>query len=167
MKFLRIALIALLIPVLGSFTDHKFYVSITKIEFAEEEQSLQIITKIFIDDIEDVLQERYDKTLVLGPESETTKEIEFVKKYVLQKFDVEVNKVPMKYEILGHEYENDIIKVYIEVSEISELNSIMVENKMLMELFDEQQNIIHVKKGKKRKSLVLDRDNPKGTLNFG
>ncbi len=167
MKFFRIVVLAVLLPTLASFTAHKFYVSITKIEFAEEEQTLQIISKIFIDDIEDVLQERYDKTLVLGSETETAKEINFLNKYVLQKFDIQVNGVPMKYEILGHEYENDIIKVYIEIQQVSELNSIIVENKMLMEMFEEQQNIIHVKKGKKRKSLVLDKDNPKGTLNFG
>ncbi|MDC8006062.1 hypothetical protein POV27_18565 [Aureisphaera galaxeae] len=167
MKFFRIAIIALCIPVLASFTAHKFYVSITKIEFAEEEQTLQIISKIFIDDIEDVLQERYDKTLVLGAESEQPKDVLLMNKYVLQKFDVQVNGVPMKYEILGHEYENDILKVYIEIQQVSELNSIMIENKILMDKFEEQQNIIHVKKFKKRKSLVLDKDNPKGTLNFG
>ncbi len=152
---------------MASFTAHKFYVSITKIEFAEEEQSLQIITKIFIDDIEDVLQERYDKDLVLGVESETAADILLLEKYVLQKFDVQVNGIPMKYEILGHEYENDIVKVYIEIPQVSELNSIMIENKILMDMFDEQQNIIHVKRYKKRKSMVLDSDNPKGTLNFG
>ncbi|GAB5400657.1 MAG: hypothetical protein Aureis2KO_22420 [Aureisphaera sp.] len=167
MKFLRIALVALLIPVLTSFTAHKFYVSITKVEFAEEEQSLQIISKIFIDDIEDVLQERYDKNLVLGEGYEKDSDVSLMKKYVLQKLDVQVNGVPMKYEILGHEYENDIVKIYIEILQISELESIMIENKILMDMFEEQQNIIHVKRYKKRKSLVLDRDNPKGTLNFG
>jgi hypothetical protein len=37
---------------------------------------------------------------------------------------------------------------------------------MLMDLFDKQQNIIHIKRYKQRKSLVLDIDNPKGLLNF-
>jgi hypothetical protein len=58
------------------------------------------------------------------------------------------------------------VKIYIEIQDVSEVKSISVENKLLMEVFEEQQNIIHFKKNKKRKSMMLDVDNPKGVLNF-
>ena len=166
MKFLRIVFFVALLTVVFSFSAHKFYVSITKIEFSQEEESIQIITKLFIDDIEDVLQQRYSPSISLDIEKETMADANFLKEYVLQKLKVEVNGTEVKLNYLGHEYENDVVKTYIEVENISELNSIEVENKMLIELFEEQQNIIHVKRFKKRKSLVLDRDNPKGLLNF-
>ena len=102
----------------------------------------------------------------MGGEKETEAVAEFLKEYVLQKLAVEVNGKPVTLHYLGHEYDNDLVKTYIEVKGVSELNSISVENKMLMELFEEQQNIIHVKRFKKRKSLVLEADNPKGLLNF-
>lgn len=166
MNYLRLGMLTLLIPVVLSFTAHKFYVSITKIEYSVEEESLQIINKLFIDDIEDVLQARYSKSVSLDPEKETPTDAEFLREYVLQKLVIEVNGEPVELSYLGHEYENDVVKSYIEVEGVSELKSISVENKMLMELFEEQQNIIHVKRGKKRKSLVLDVDNPNGVLNF-
>jgi len=166
MKLLRTLLLVTLLPLILSFTAHKFYVSITKIEFSVEEQSLQIITKLFIDDIEDVLQVRYSPSISLDPEKETPQDADFLKEYVLQKLKINVNGAPVKLNYIGHEYDNDVVKSYIEVVNISELKTIEVENKMLMELFEKQQNIIHIKRYKKRKSLVLDIDNPKGLLNF-
>jgi len=166
MKFLRITFLLAILTTTLSFTAHKFYVSITKVEFSPEESSLQIISKLFIDDIEDVLQARYNPSIVMGGEKETEAVSKFLEQYVLQKLTVEVNGEPVALNYLGHEYDNDVVKTYIEVKGVSELNSISVENKMLMELFEEQQNIIHVKRFKKRKSLVLEADNPKGLLNF-
>lgn len=166
MKFLRIIILLVVLSTTLSFTAHKFYVSITKVEFSEEESSLQIISKMFIDDIEDVLQARYNPSIIMAGENESEAVGEFLKEYVLLKLDVEVNGKRVTLNYLGHEYDNDVVKTYIEVKGVSELNSITVENKMLMELFEEQQNIIHVKRFKKRKSMVLEADNPKGLLNF-
>ena len=45
-------------------------------------------------------------------------------------------------------------------------NSIEVENKVLLEMFSEQKNIIHVKKNDTRSSLILENGNPKGLLKF-
>ncbi len=166
MKYLRLSLFLLIVPIVMSFTAHKFYVSITKIEYVAEEESLQIINKLFIDDIEDVLQARYSESVSLDPEKETPADARYLEEYVLQKLKIEVNGKPVFPKFLGHEYENDMVKSYIEVEGISEFKNILVENKMLMELFDEQQNIIHVKRGKQRKSMLLDVDNPNGVLNF-
>jgi len=166
MKSIRILFLVISLPLILSFTAHKFYVSITKIEYSQEEKSLQIITKLFIDDIEDVLQERYSPSISLDPEKETSEDANFLKEYILQKLKIKVNGTPVKLIYLGHEYENDVVKSYIEVENISELKTIEVENKMLIDLFEEQQNIIHIKRFKKRKSLILDIDNPKGLLKF-
>ncbi len=166
MRYLRLSLFLVLLPLVMSFTAHKFYVSITKIEYVAEKESLQIINKLFIDDIEDVLQARYSESVSLDPEKETATDAQYLEEYVLQKLKIEVNGEPVFPKYLGHEYENDVVKSYIEVEGISEFKNISVENKMLMELFEEQQNIIHVKRGKKRKSMLLDVDNPNGVLNF-
>ena len=45
---------------------HEFYLSVTEIEYNNEEQSLQIITRVFIDDFQNVLNERYDADIQLS-----------------------------------------------------------------------------------------------------
>lgn len=166
MKFLKMGLVILLFPLITASTDHKFYVSITKVEFSQEDQAVQIISKIFIDDLEDVLQERYNPNLNLGEPKETEADAKVLKNYILEKFHVWVNDKDVTLNYLGKEYDIDVVKIYIEIENISEVKSLEVESKILYDKFEEQQNIIHAKVGKTRKSLILEKENPKGVLNF-
>lgn len=153
-------------PLLSGTPVHKFYVSITKIEYVQEKESLQIITKIFIDDIEDALQKRYDPSISLDSKKQTPADVAFLKEYILQKLQIKVNGKSVKLDYIGQEYDTDMVVAYMEVKGISDLETIEIENKVLMDMFSEQQNIIHLKTPKSRRSLILDRDEPKGILNF-
>lgn len=166
MKFLQILFLSVLFTLLTGATSHKYYVSITKIEHVADSQSLQIITQIFIDDIEDVLQERYSDNISLGTKKETKADAAFLKEYILQKLKIKVNGKPLELNYLGKEYDVDMVKSYIEVTGIEEIESLEIENKLLMDLFTDQQNIIHFKSKQSRRSLILDKENPKGVLNF-
>jgi len=166
MKKLVFILTVLLIP-LSSFTVlHKFYVSVTQIEYSEEQQSLQIISRIFIDDIEEVLRKRYDDAIVLVSEKDEIKINEYLDRYLRQKLKIVVNGREVAFSFIGKEYDNDLVLCYLEVTGISSLETITVSNLALMDFFDEQQNIIHVKKGDKRKSLILQKERDKGMLKF-
>lgn len=166
MKLLKIACFLILFPLLTSSSPHKFYVSITKIEYVAESESLQIISQIFIDDIEETLRKRYNTSVSLGTPKETAADKALLKEYILQNLKIEVNGESVTLNYLGREYDTDMVKAYIEITGINEINTIEIENKILMDQYDEQQNIIHFKTQKRRKSLILDRDNPKGVLNF-
>lgn len=166
MKYFRISLLLLIFPLISASSAHKFYVSITKIEYVKEKKSLQIITKIFTDDIEDALQQRYDSSLYLDSQKETEAVDEAVENYLLQKIKIKVNGQPVQLNYIGKEYDVDMLVAYIEVTEVPELKTIDIENKVLMEIFPEQQNIIHLKTSKSRKSLILDKDEPSGRLKF-
>lgn len=145
---------------------HKFYVSITKVDYNTEEASLQIITKLFIDDVEKVLNTRYQTNTHLNTKNETPKDRELLKKYILDKLAITVNGKPVTLDYLGIEYDIDVVKSYIEVRGVTNLKSIEVENTLLFDEFEEQQNIIHINVKDAKRSLVLDTDNPKGLLKF-
>jgi uncharacterized protein YuzE len=166
MKYLKIACFLFILPLFAGSVNHKFYVSITKIEYVSESGSLQIITQIFIDDIEKTLENRYNTTVSLGTPKETTTDTALLKEYILQKLKIQINGKPVKLQYIGREYDTDMVKAYIEVEGIARLNTLEIENKILMDEYDEQQNIIHFKTKKTRRSLILDTDNPKGMLNF-
>lgn len=167
MRSLSLALLVLTLPVvLAASSAHKFYVSITKIEYVQQEESLQIITKIFIDDLEDVLQERYDPELVLDSTNDDPNIDKYVQKYLLKKLKLKVNGVPVATVFLGKTYEIETLNCYLEVTGIKTLETFEVANSVLFEMFPEQQNIIHVKKDDKRRSLVLVKDKSKDMLKF-
>ena len=164
MKFLKLFLVAIILPMLVSATDHKFYVSTTNIEYSKQNESLQIISKIFIDDIEDVLQKRYKPTLSLDSKKETKEDTELLKEYILQKLKVWIDGKEVSFNYIGREYDVDIVNAYIEIPNVKNPKTITVEYKILFELFSDQQNIIHIKSNNYRRSLLLDRDNPKEML---
>lgn len=166
MKYFKTVFVLLLFPLLISSTSHKFYVSTTNIEFVKEKESLQIITKIFTEDIEQALQARYNPSITLDSKKETETDESYLKKYLLQKIKIEVNGVPVIPTYLGKEYDIDIAKIYLEIENVSELQSLEIENKVLIDMFSEQQNIIHLTTPENRRSLILDKSNPKGVLNF-
>ena len=166
MKYFRVLILLLAFPLLLGTSSHKFYVSITKIEYVAEKQSVQIITKIFTDDIEDALQQRYNPSINLGTEKQTETDTDFLKKYILQKLKLKVNGEPVKLNYLGQEYDTDMVVSYIEVTGVKSLNTIEIENTILMDMFSEQQNIIHLKTADSRRSLILEANETKGMLNF-
>ncbi len=166
MKYSKVLLLLLLLPLLSASSTHKFYVSITNIEFVKQKSSLQIITKIFTDDIENALRQEYSNPIFLDSQKETAEADELLKKYILQKIKLNVNGKPVKLNYIGKEYETDMVVVYLEVTGISDLKTVEIENKVLMEMFPEQKNIVHLKTAKSRRSLILEEDTPRGKLDF-
>jgi len=160
-------LFLLLIFSLSSFKkSHKFYVSVTEIEFNEEVQSLQIISRVFTDDLEALLQERYNPSIKLlssGDEGEVEANLN---KYLGQKFEVQVNGKSYEMIYLGKEYEDDMTLLYLEVPNVSSVKSVKIKNSVLTDLFSEQKNLVHVEVGGKTKSLILTGERDEDELIF-
>ena len=61
-KKIKIVFIAIFFIGLCSFTIHKFYVSVTQINFVPEKKVIQITARFFIDDLNNALEKKYKKT---------------------------------------------------------------------------------------------------------
>ena len=159
-------LLVLLLPQLSFTTAHKFYVSVTDVEYNENQKSLQIISHVFIDDLEKLLKERYKEDLFLLKKGEHPEADAFVRKYFQDKMKISVNGKERTLKYLGKEYDNDELLVYIEVENVEPFKNIEVENTVLTDIFPQQKNIVKVENKGEIKSLLLMRSNAKGTLNF-
>ena len=65
MKFKKYFLLLLIIPLL-SFSVHKYYLSLTQINYKEASKSVQIIINVFMDDIETALNKDHSIDLQLS-----------------------------------------------------------------------------------------------------
>ena len=166
-QFFRTLILAVLIvPLFGFNLAHKYYVSVTEIEYVKEQKSLQIVSRIFIDDIENVLRERYDESITLAGEKEKSTVNYYVEKYLKEKIKIRVDDEMKELNFIGKEYEDDIVFCYLEISGIEEINTIEISNEVLFDMFSDQQNIIRAKIKSKNKSFILIKENRKGLLNF-
>lgn len=160
-----LAIFALLI--LSSYSVyHKFYVSVTQVEYVKDKQSLQFISRIFIDDFENMLQQRFDESIVLNNGNESEQTQFYIEKYLKSKIKVEINGEEKTIQYIGKEYENDIMYCYYEIENIPEINAIKVTNEVLFDLFNDQQNIMRLKINDKHKTFVLISEEKTGLLNF-
>ncbi len=145
---------------------HKFYVSVTEIEYNEKAESLQIISRVFIDDMEDLLQTRYDKNIRLGKNNESTSVPKYLNKYLNEKIEVKIDGKLTEIKYLGKEYEDDMLLLYLEVPKVSYFKKIEIKNAILTDMFSEQKNLVHVNYKGSTKSLILNKAKQEDVLNF-
>ena len=166
MKINRLLIFLIAIPLMSFALQHKYYVSVTDVEYVKDQKSVQIVTRIFIDDFEKMLRERYDKSITLDIGKDESQIDVYIKKYLKSKLLITINGVSKEFKFLGKEYEDDIVYYYLEIEEISEINSFQIVNQVLFDIFEEQQNLVKTKINSKKKSFMLISQNDKGVLNF-
>lgn len=168
-KKAKIMLLPLAMLLFLSFTSvHKFYLSVTNIAYAEKDNAFQITSRVFIDDLDRLLEERYGIKAQLDTPDESTMADAYIEKYFRSKFVVELNGEPATYTFVGKRYDTDVVICYMEIPnvDLAEVKTMSVQNEILTDLFDEQQNVVHVKWKENKKSFVLIRENNKGMLNL-
>ena len=147
--------------VFNSFSDHKYYSSITKIEIDENAQLLKIHTQLFVEDFEELMKERYNITTLDFLDSNQKN---VITSYLTKKLQIKVNRAPLDLSYLGFEIEGELLYFYLEAKTQEEVKRLDVENSLLQDLFSEQQNSIDVSYKNKVKSLHLHSEVPRGTI---
>ena len=166
MKIQKILILFLAVPLIAFTSAHKFYVSVTNIEHSESDKALQITTRIFIDDFQKVLAERYDLKEELTAEKATQEVEQMMHKYLKKKLKISVNGELKTFDFIGKKYEEDVTICYLEITDVDSVNTLEVENAILYEMEEDQQNLVHAKINNQRKSLLLVKENDKGLLKF-
>lgn len=166
MKLLKYVLLVVVLPILAFGTVHKYYVSITEIEYVKDKKSVQIISRIFIDDLEKLMRQRFDNELTLAVKNESSQVDFYLKKYLQEKIHIKINGQVAELKVLGKEYDDDIAICFIEIPNITSIKSFEITNQVLMDLYPEQQNMVRTDINGKKKSFNLIYQNDKGVLNF-
>ncbi len=128
-----------------SFLIHPFHVSVSDIKFKEDQKAIQISTRIFLDDLELALREYSgDTKLDIMDQTKWSFIDQSLKKYLLDKISVTDEK-GRAYEInyIGAEMEDDVMWCYLEIEKVRKLQSATVSNKILHEVWADQENLVH------------------------
>lgn len=146
---------------------HPIHISVTEIEYNEKNKSLEIVSRIFIDDLELSIRNRKDNhnlEILSPPKDQSTDQL--VKEYLKDQLDISADNKVLKINYLGHEIEDLSIVCYMEVEQMKKFKSIKVTNRAITETHDDQSNLVHVTLSGKVRSLRLMKDSPTGKLDF-
>lgn len=118
--------------------------AVYQVNYAPEKKMLQITSRIFIDDLNKALENKYNKKLYLGTEKETTTELILVKEYLANHFSIKVNKQSKPMNFLSKEVDGDVLICYWNIKGVSKINSLEIYNTVLTDWFPEQKNVVNV-----------------------
>ncbi len=146
---------------------HPFHMSVCDIEHNAENKSLEIAQRIFIDDLEVGLKKFHNLESVETYKPKDPQKLDsLISAYILSKLSIVVDNKEMILNYLGSEIEGEARWCYIEVEGVEAVKSVEVTNLILLESFDDQENIVHVKANDKLKSYRLNRDEKHTTFNW-
>ncbi len=149
------------------FYAHPIHVSVTEIEFDEKDKALEIMMRVFIDDLELSLRNSLNQPEldILNPKNGVTID-QLVSNYLKNHFKITLDNKPQKTTYLGHERESEAFIFYIEVSNVKKWKTITIQNDIIIATHDDQSNLVHVTVKDKIKSLRLTKNTPADKLTF-
>jgi hypothetical protein len=166
-RFVGILFISLPLTCGLALTRHPIHVSVTEIEYDAAEKELEIMMRVFIDDLENALRLHHKQAGldILNTDEATAKKL--IGAYLLSHFNVTLDNRKTRMEYLGQEVEGQAFICYILVPGVQSWTKCEVTNNVLFELFDDQSNIVHVTSGGVTRSRRLVPDNQAGIFSFG
>ena len=144
-----------LVPVLAAFF-HPMYVSVTEITHNPRERQLEISSKLFAEDVEEVLR-RATPGLDLSVEAQHARNDRLVAAYMQKNLSLSVDGKAQVLHYLGFEKDKEALYCYFEVPSVNAApHKVEVQNTLLYDFSDKQISLVHVIVNGKRQSTKLD-----------
>lgn len=135
---------------------HPYHVGSVEINYNTKTKTFEISAKFFLDDLENSLNAKYNKTLHFGEEKSKAGLDQALENYFAEYFKLKSNNKFMKINYLGFEEDKESVNVYLE-SEATEMpKKVETAVSLLYSFFDDQMNIVHIIVNGERKSSKLN-----------
>ena len=145
---------------------HPIHVSVTEIEMDEKDRRLEIMMRVFTDDLELTLRQATSQPELELLRLSAKARDEVVSAYLTRHFKISLDGKAQKVNYLGHEQEDPALIFYIEVPNVKKWKTIQIQNDIIIETHSDQSNIVHVTVKEKLRSLRLTKSNPVDKLTF-
>jgi hypothetical protein len=145
---------------------HAFHLSKAEVFYNENNRSMEVSLHLFIDDLEAAMQ----NSGYPNPYISTSKEVEnadsLISHYLTQHFGMAVDGSTVHFDFLGREDSDDLLAIwcYLEGKEISTPKEIKMQNKLLIDLFNDQKNIVSFRSARKKEFLLFDLKKQEATI---
>ncbi len=146
---------------------HPFHVSVVEIRHNAEEQVLQMSQRIFLDDLEEAVEgfHALDYVDTASPD-DLVRLDSLIASYLKAKVFFRVNGENRDFTYVGSEKEGDARWCYFMIDAVPSVRTLEVTNVALMDVFDDQENIIHCVVGNQKRSYKLNKQSKYFTFEF-
>ncbi|MDH3652227.1 MAG: hypothetical protein OEQ53_21240 [Saprospiraceae bacterium] len=145
---------------------HDLHLSKTLLHYNAQRHSLEVSVHIFTDDLENAIALTRTSPLHL----ETSQEVEdadlHITQYIKDRFVILVDSQHAELKFVGREPSNDLLAIwcYFETMDITPPDELIIENKLLLDLFDDQKNLMNITGPGLQKYFLFDKKEVKTTI---
>jgi uncharacterized protein DUF6702 len=140
-------------------TPHRVHVSVTNLEFNQPRQRVEIVIRVFTDDLENALSRRANRAVKIDPATagKDRQVVELVMAYLRCSFELK-NKAGRTVALSwnGIEGQPDMFWIFVKGRAPGGLEGAQLRNKIFCELFDDQVNIVNAKHQGKQVGLMFE-----------
>ena len=165
-KLFRFFIPIILLTLLSAFAWHKFYVSVSQIDYVPKKKRIEITNRIFIDDLEKALEKKYKKKVYLTSKRELPEAETLIKNYLKENIKISINKKPQNVEYLAREVEGDVLIFYSKIAISKKINTFEIFNSLLTDVYSEQQNIVHLNINSNKNSLLFTNSDTQQKIDY-
>lgn len=145
---------------------HPFYVSVTEIKHDAATNELQISSRIFADDLENVLKKQSRQAVDIIHPANRTQTDSLIAAYVSKHLVITVDGKAVKLHYVGYKIEEEAAWCFLEAENIKPFKQVHIKDDILYAEHPNQINMIHVILHDERKSTKLDNPNANADIVF-
>src|SRR5215475_3485049 len=138
---------------------HRVHVSVTNLEFNQPRQTVEIVIRVFMDDLENALSLRAKRAVKIDPATagKDRQVVELVMAYLRSSFELK-NKAGRTVTLSwnGIEGQQDMFWIFVKGRTPGGLEGAQLRNKIFCDLVDDQVNIVNAKHQGKQVGLMFE-----------
>jgi hypothetical protein len=131
---------------------HPIHLSVTEIYENKKSGRMELSATLFMDDFARAIHyENYEKQIRQGK----VKPEDLMLRYLREKLRIQVNGQPAAFRLLRTENNMDAVTCYLGVEPaVKSVQRLYIENRIFLELFDDQRNMVQIDLGENRSGAV-------------
>ena len=150
--------ISLMLFILLPFTmqAHKYYTSVTQLDFNPTEKCFQVTMNVFVDDLEAVLTQENKQAVKW--KSDQAELNALLLKYLNKHFNVKLNKKPAtEFRLIGTREQKDLLTIFFEIPVDKAVKNIEITDTFLMDMFPIQSNVVNLNYKNQKHSFLFQK----------
>ncbi len=144
------------------FSIHPIYISV--VEINSKENNLEIVFKIFRDDLEDGIKNNLGKNVSIDSQYKVDLNNKIIQEYLNAVTSIKVNNEKKELLFLNFILENERIKINTKINNNSIIDTIEIYNEILIDVFSNQKNVIFFNIYNQLNNDFLDKSKKKTVL---
>lgn len=139
---------------------HPVHVSLLNVDLDPKTGKIEIAFRIFSDDFENVILNKYSVDLDISSKVEPGDKIDAIHKYIDESFELRINDTQIdKWEYAGNQIDEEAIWLYYTNKYHGKIKKVSILNEVLIDLYEDQTNLVIVSWFDKQNGYRLNNKN--------